>query len=511
VTASLDLQETIRVILEEARSVLGVASCGLSTLDAASGELRTIASLDLPKTIAFQIRIRAGEGIGGRAVSELAPVQSADLWNDPRVQFPELPRASGLRSMLAAPLAVGGRAVGAITVFRREAYTFSPAEEKLLLAFADQAAIALEHARLYADLEAMVAERTREVEVILETLPLAVFVLDTALRVVRANIEAARALDVEAPGGRPLTALLPADRATPVLAVVREAFVDRRISRGEMEVAIGGHGKTFRLTAAPIQPAHRLAGPQHVVLLMEDITLAKRVERQMLLTERLTTAGRLAAGVAHELNNPLATIAGCAESLLARSREDPLAARPEMDDFRRYLGIIEEEAYRCRDITSGLLQLTREPGRHRTPVDLNAVVARAVDLLSHQSRFAGRHFATELGPDLPAVVGNEGQLLQVFLGIGANALEAMSGGGALRIRLGCRRGEVEVEFEDEGPGIPDEILPRIFDPFFTTKPPGQGTGLGLAIAQGIITDHGGRIEVTSRVGKGSIFRVVLPA
>jgi two-component system NtrC family sensor kinase len=231
----------------------------------------------------------------------------------------------------------------------------------------------------------------------------------------------------------------------------------------------------------------------------------------MLLTERLTTAGRLAAGVAHELKNPLATIAGCAEALLTRAGEGELAGRSEMGDFRHYLGLIEEEAYRCKDITGSLLQFVREPGGRRTTTDLNALVHKTVELLSHQSRFRERRFVTELDGELPALTVNEGQLRQVFLGIAANALEAMDAEGALQIRSRRRRGEVEVEFEDQGPGIPDEILGRIFDPFFTTKPPGQGTGLGLAIAQGIVTDHGGRLEVTSRVGKGTTFRVVLPA
>jgi signal transduction histidine kinase len=243
---------------------------------------------------------------------------------------------------------------------------------------------------------------------------------------------------------------------------------------------------------------------------VEDVTLAKRLERQMLLTERLTIAGRLAAGVAHELNNPLATIAGCAEALLARTREGALSRMPEIDDFRHYLGLVEEETYRCKEITGSLLQFVREPGSRRAPTDLNALVGKTIELLSHQSRFGSRRFITELDPALPSVTVNEGQLRQVFLGIAANGLEAMGAQGTLRLRSRRRRDEVEVEFEDEGPGIPDDVLGRIFDPFFTTKPPGQGTGLGLAIAQGIVTDHGGRIEVTSRPGKGSVFRVVLP-
>ena len=184
---------------------------------------------------------------------------------------------------------------------------------------------------------------------------------------------------------------------------------------------------------------------------------------------------------------------------------------PGADDFRYYLGLIEEEAYRCKEITGSLLQFVREPGSRRAPTDLNALVQKASALLSHQSRFSGRRIAEELDPDLPLVTVNEGQMRQVFLGLAANALEAMENGGTLTIRSRRRRAEVEIEFEDEGPGIPDDLLGRIFDPFFTTKPPGQGTGLGLAIAQGIVADHGGRIEVTSRPGKGSTFRVVLPA
>jgi len=152
----------------------------------------------------------------------------------------------------------------------------------------------------------------------------------------------------------------------------------------------------------------------------------------------------------------------------------------------------------------------RDPGSHREPTDLNSVVVKAVELLARQKRFTGSHVVTELDVALPPVAVNEGQLRQVCLGLASNALEAMEGRGTLTVRSRVGHGSVEIELEDEGPGIPEENLARIFHPFFTTKPPGQGTGLGLAIAQGIVTDHGGRIEVTSVVGRGSVFRVVLP-
>jgi GAF domain-containing protein len=515
VTASLDLDRTVRVIMEAARSVLGVESCGIMSLDPVARELVSVASLDLPQDMISRVRVKEGEGIAGLAVRDRRPTQSEDLYNDPRVRYPELPRASGLRSMLTVPLRVGDRDIGAISVFRRDVHRFSAAEEELLVALADQAAIALEHARLYTELEAMVAERTREldtqkrfVEVVLETLPLGVFVLDAGLHVVRANREGARVLACEPGAGGPFTRLLPPPAAAAVEAFLRQAVAGGGVSGLEQDLVVAGEAKTFRLTVAPFERGGETTA--HVVLLVEDVTQAKHLQRQMLLTERLTTAGRLASGVAHELNNPLATIAGCAESLQARIREIDLAPLPALADFPQYLGLIEEEAYRCKDITGSLLQFVREPGSRRTPTDLNALVQKAVELLRHQARFSRARVDTELDPALPLVTVNEGQLRQVFLGIAANGLDAMDGGGTLTIRTRARRDEVDVEFEDEGPGMPDEVLARIFDPFFTTKPPGQGTGLGLAIAQGIVADHAGRIEVQSRPGKGSVFRVVLP-
>ena len=510
VTASLDVERTIRVIMDQARAVLGVASCGIMMRNE-QGVLTSVASLDLSNDVVSNVQVREGEGITGLAVAELRPVQSADLWNDPRHRYPELTRQQGLRSMLVAPMRVGDRAIGAILVFRHDVHEFSLAEEELLLALADQAAIAVEHARLYERLEARVADRTREldqqkrfVEVVLETLPLGVFVLDAELRIVRANRAGAGALG-EAPPGKPFPALLPPIGAHHVEAFLTTAMASRRLDSMEHEVAIGGEIRVLRLTAAPLADA-----AAHLVLLVADVTRAKQLERQMLLTERLTTAGRLAAGVAHELNNPLATIAGCAEALSARLGESGLADRAELADFGNYLTLIEEEAFRCKEITGSLLQFVREPGDRRLSADVNGVVQKTIELLSHQSRFANSSFVTELAPDLPMVVINEGQFRQVFLGVASNALEAMEGRGRLTIRTRAIRDELEVEFEDEGPGIPEEIVGRIFDPFFTTKPPGQGTGLGLAIAQGIVADHGGRIEVQSRPGKGSVFRISVP-
>lgn len=522
VSQSLELGETIRLILTQAREVLGVQSCGLFTLDRETEELALVASLDL-EPAQGRIRIHVGEGITGVAVKGRRTVQSSDLHNDPRVRYHQLSAGGGFRSMLAAPLLVGDEAIGALTALRRDVHHFTPEEESLVSAFADQAAMALEHARLFSSvrtyseqLEAMVAARTREldeqkrfVEVVLETLPLGLFVLDGDLRVVSANREGIDRLPFDTDGRPPFVELVPAAKADTIrdfLEAVRRAGSVRQM---EEEMPGDAEPRTLRLTAAPLRAAGR--DSVHTLVLVEDITLRKRLERQMLLTERLSTAGRLAAGVAHELNNPLATIAGCAEALKERADDPELGELESFKDFPNYLSLIEEEAYRCKEITGSLLQFVREPGSRRAPTDVNALVDKALELLSHQSRFQASRLLTDLDPALPLLVANEGQLRQVFLGLSANALEAMEGRGTLTVRTRCCNPvEVEIAFEDEGPGIPEHILPRVFDPFFTTKPPGQGTGLGLAIAQGIVADHAGRIEVTSRVGTGTTFRVIVP-
>jgi two-component system NtrC family sensor kinase len=517
VNQSLEVGETVGLILHQAREVLEVQSCGLFTLDATSGQLIATASLDLPPEDLAAIRLRVGEGITGVAVKERRPVQTTDLYRDPRVAYPQ----SGLRSMLAAPLIVGDQAIGALTVLRTDVHHFTAEEESLVSAFADQAAMALEHARLFSSvrtyserLEAMVAARTHEldeekrfVEVVLETMPLGLFVLDAELRVISVNREGATLVPVEPAARRPFADLMPPAKVEGVRVFLESAVTARAVRHLEQELPAGGETLTVRLTATPL----RAPRATHLLVLVEDITLPKRLERQMLLTERLTTAGRLASGVAHELNNPLATIAGCAEALKERADDPSLQGLNAFKDFPGYLSLIEEEAFRCKEITGSLLHFVRDPGSRRAPTDLNVLVDKVLELIGHQPRYAHSRFLRRLDPEMPDVVANDGQLRQVFLGLVSNALDAMDGRGTLTIATRRRNArEVEVAFADEGPGIPDHILPRVFDPFFTTKPPGQGTGLGLAIAQGIVADHDGRFEVDTRVGAGTTFRVILP-
>jgi len=231
--------------------------------------------------------------------------------------------------------------------------------------------------------------------------------------------------------------------------------------------------------------------------------------REVIRSEQLASVGFLAAGVAHEINNPLASIAMCAESL--ESRLEALAtAEGDAQVARRYVSLIQSEAFRCKGITEKLLDFSRLGEVKRQATALAALVSDVADMLRHVGRFAGRLIEIEDGQDVLVMV-NPQEIKQVVLNLLVNALDSIDESG--RVRVAARRsgGEGVLTFTDDGCGMTAEVLDHLFEPFFTRRKSGQGTGLGLSIVQRIVTDHGGRIEATSDgPGQGSTFRVTLP-
>lgn len=231
--------------------------------------------------------------------------------------------------------------------------------------------------------------------------------------------------------------------------------------------------------------------------------------REVIRSEQLASVGFLAAGVAHEINNPLASIAMCAESL--ESRIDAMApGESDAQVARRYLSLIQNEAFRCKGITEKLLDFSRLGEVKRQATALVALVSDVADMLRHVGRFAGRTIEIEEGQDVLVMV-NPQEIKQVVLNLLVNALDCITENG--RVRVAARRtgGEGVLTFTDDGCGMTPEVLDHLFEPFFTRRKNGQGTGLGLSIVQRIVTDHGGRIEASSPgPGQGSTFRVTLP-
>lgn len=246
-----------------------------------------------------------------------------------------------------------------------------------------------------------------------------------------------------------------------------------------------------------------------VVEVWRDITDRSQLEAQLAHSERLASLGLLAAGVAHELNNPLASVLAGIESLQRLTQRAPLddETRAEADEV---LGWMIEASTRCRETTEKLLLLAQPHSGRPVWVDLNRAASDTLALLGYATRKQGVRVQTELTDGLPLVWGREGALRGTLMNLCLNAVQAMPGGGQLWVRTRLENDHVVVEVEDDGPGIPPEHVHRIWDPFFTTKPVGQGTGLGLSITQRIVADHGGRIRVTSPPGRGACFTVTLP-
>ena len=240
------------------------------------------------------------------------------------------------------------------------------------------------------------------------------------------------------------------------------------------------------------------------IILVDDITERVTLETQLAQADKLSSIGLLAAGVAHEINTPLAVISSYAQMLAKQLRGDARLG-PVLDK-------ITQQSFRAAEIANGLLNFSRTSTTEFRSTDLNQVVRDTLSLLEHQFKTAQILVDLDLADELPPIHGNPGKLQQVFLNLLLNAKDAMPGGGRLRIAT-LVNGHVEAVISDSGSGIAPENLKRIYDPFFTTKNmPGdrRGTGLGLSVSYGIIQEHAGKIHVESAVGSGTTFHLEFP-
>jgi two-component system NtrC family sensor kinase len=276
-------------------------------------------------------------------------------------------------------------------------------------------------------------------------------------------------------------------------------------------------GRVYRLRAYPLEESPSKAeetplpapmgAPPLVVCSYRDVTDEREMTRQLSNAEKLAAIGRLAGGVAHEINNPLGGILAFAQILL---REN---CPPE--EQREYLREIEKSAFRCKAIVEALLRFSRQsPRMKRAPLALNDVVRESLTLVSYKYAVRDVQIRCQLGESLPPILGNANQLEQVLVNLLSNAFDAITSSkptGAIELRTSATPGWVELQVADSGSGISDGHLAKIFDPFFTTKEEGKGTGLGLAVTYAIIREHGGRIAARNRPEGGAVFTVALPA
>ncbi len=247
----------------------------------------------------------------------------------------------------------------------------------------------------------------------------------------------------------------------------------------------------------------------HVVEVWRDLSERTALEAQIAHSERLASLGILAAGVGHEINNPLASIMACLQSL-ERLFDTGVSEPAELEEGREVCALLEREVERCRETTTKLMLLAQPYSSAPTWLDLNHAVRDTISLLSFQIRTQKIEVEEALQPDLPEIWARESGVRGVCMNLIMNAVQAMPSGGRLRLATSDPDGEVQLTVEDTGPGIPAEHLERIWDPFFTTKPPGQGTGLGLSVTERVVKRYGGSIRVENRAEGGARFVVRLP-
>jgi two-component system, NtrC family, sensor kinase len=412
-------------------------------------------------------------------------------------------------------LTVGAQRLGMLAL--RRLPELSSELEQLLSTVADLLSAELAHADRLHQLKAEIERRARQIDEerlftqkIIDSLPVGLYVIDSEYRVQAWNRNretGIQGVSREAAIGRTIFEILHRQPAEKLRREFDEVFRTGRIQQFNIESRATGESRKYRITKIPM----RLGDGQitHAISIGEDITDWTAAQDRFAQSEKLAAIGQLAAGIMHEINNPLATIAACAESLTLRLddlRRDGCNVPTQADEFTR---IIDNEVHRCKHIIDGVLDFSRPKSARKELIDVNAVIEQTLFLVKHHTRFKTVQVHTLLAPEIDRVKGTAEQLVQVLI----NAADAMSEQGniTIRTRRGISRAEgVVAEIIDEGHGIRSNDLPKIFEPFYTTKPPGRGTGLGLSICYTIIADHGGRIEVDSALGAGSTFRIVLP-
>jgi GAF domain-containing protein/signal transduction histidine kinase len=566
-TGSLDAQDIARRIVDSVGPLFSARSSGCRLVQA-DGSLVMLAQGQADGVHSSHGHVvPQGYGVTGRAVAEGRPVVTRDVLADPGIQLQEevrrRVRETGLSALAAVPLRVRDRVFGALSIADTGGRVFTSDEVTLLQTFADQAALALDHARLYEQTR----QRLRHVESIREVVEqiLVPLSLDERLTLIARKAAELFEGDVVLVGLRPEgedqliiraghglvegelgqkmelgegalgTAAL---RREGVLVNdykswpgrMRRMFTQNRrelpgatvacplMIRGEaigaLSVAYIGQERKFVLE--DLDRLATLAAPAALAIehgrlydeLASRVRQLQETQAQLVQAGKLSAVGQLVSGVAHELNNPLSVIIGYGQLL---------KGKPLPPDIRGPLEMMVAQGERMAKIVQGLLLFSRQRKPERAPVDIPAVIEQTTALRATRLRLSGIHVEQAHAPGVPPAEGDVHQLQQVFLNLLLNAEHAILAGGrgdTIRVRARERketgRSWVVIEFEDNGSGIPPEVMPRILEPFFTTKKVGEGTGLGLSVSYGIVQQHGGRLTAESVPGR-TVFTIELPA
>ncbi len=508
ITTSIQVDDIHSNTLHGIETLLAVEAGSLSLLDRDDETLLRRHAFARGREWVTEQRVSV-DGLLGHVIHTQRPLRVNDVTHDSRY-YPDKdgPGDLAIQSAMMVPLIVKERLIGVIEAFNRED-GFSRSDLNLLRSLAAAVAIALENAQLFSDLQAnqrRLQATASTLQALFDGITDTLYIIDRQWHLVAVNQSCAQQAG--------------ASRASLINQVCHWALYGRRAPCADCQVGETlqrrqGLGWVERKRSQDEQltewelytyPITDRAGlVRRVIVLRREVTEQRRLEASLARAEKLAAIGQLAAGVAHEINNPLTAIIANAQFL----RED---LSPE-DDAYQSAELIARAGERTARVVRRLLDFARQEEVEHQRVDINASLREAMVLLEHQLSTAAIEVITRLEPNAAFVKANADQIQNIWLNLLVNAKDALSsqsGSRRIEVRSRLQRDQIEVNVTDNGPGIPTEQLPYLFHPFYTTKSPGQGTGLGLSTSYRIVEQLGGRIDIISEPGKGTRVTVVLP-
>jgi PAS domain S-box-containing protein len=417
----------------------------------------------------------------------------------------------GMRSLLAIPISSGEEVFGVLTLYSDADEPYSDGEISIISALSGEIAVVIQSALLSRELERASEEISilrNYSESIIDSIPVGIAAVDIGLRIVKWNA----AMERITGGVRGFVFGMPIEDVFPRLDgvdIVEElkAVIEGACIREYQRLEVGRDGMVVNMWICPLKD--KIGDPIGALIIAEDITERVALENRLRKAERFLYLGEMAAGIAHEINNPIGIISAYSQMLLRKLGKGQV----DIEEIAKYVRKIDEETARCGGILRTILNMSKPSEWRPVDVDIRGIILDIVQLTEPQRNQQGIRLLLEMGDELPVVSGDPQQLKQVFLNIVMNALQAMPNGGTLSISAERRKESgrewAAISVADTGYGIPEKDIRRIFEPFYTTRK--DGSGLGLFVSYGIVQRHDGDITVESKVGEGSKFTVKLPA
>jgi len=515
INSSLSIGTIFRMVVSELRKIINYSRASLLLYNEKDDNL-LIFALDTEMKTAMKKGVKAPieRTSAGWVVRNNQPWISYDL-NETAFPLDRKLLHEGIRSTISIPL-FHDRMLGVFNFDSTRPSQYSEKDYEILLPVAKHIAVALENALLFEEISKEKKEWERTFDAITDM----VWIEDGRQRVIRANHTL---LARTGYSKTEITGKLCAEIMENIGILLTdgclcsETLSCKRPSFQEMKSVSGG---IFHFWAYPlVDEEGRLYAIVHY---LKDVTAQRRLEQQLIRSDKLASLGTLVAGIAHEINNPLGIIAGYSEALLDRAHDQSLAGIREFEDFPEYLRTIHNEIFRCKTILRSLLEFARPSGGTFREIDINELIKEVLLLLKHRTARLKHTLELNLNRDIPKIYADAGSLRQLLMNLLLNAIYFTPEGGSIAIRtaeddlmredgrIACPS-RIRLSVSDTGAGIPPDLLDKIFDPFFTTKPVGEGTGLGLTICHKIVEEHGGAIDVDSEPGKGATFIITLPS